>query len=69
MKHRLLCSLLLLALQLAPSQCADPGRACPIVAQGVVRRGDYGLDSWSMAMRDEVRFSLRVHFRDKPGAQ
>ena len=54
---------------LAPSQCADPGRGCPIVAQGVVRRGDYGLDSWSMAMRDEVRFSLRVHFRDKPGAQ
>jgi polyisoprenoid-binding protein YceI len=49
---------------LAPPACSKPGRECPIVAQGAVRRSDYDLDGWSMAMRDEVRFSLHVRLRD-----
>ncbi len=53
---------------LAPQGCHDPGRGCAIVAQGAVRRSDYDLDGWNMAMRDEVRFSLRVRLRDL-GAQ
>ena len=53
---------------LAPATCQAPGRECAIVAQGAVRRSDYDLDGWSMAMRDEVRFSLHVRLRDT-GAQ
>ena len=53
---------------LAPAACSNPGRECPIVARGAVRRSDYDLDGWSMAMRDEVRFSLHVRLRDT-GAQ
>ena len=52
---------------LLPADCADPGRGCEIVAQGVVRRGDYDLDGWRMALRDEVRFALRVRLRDVEG--
>jgi hypothetical protein len=32
----------------------------------VVRRAHYDLDGWRMAMRDEVRFDLRVRLRDLP---
>ena len=51
---------------LEPAGCAHPGRDCDIVARGVVRRGDYDLDGWRMALRDEVRFDLRVRLRDLP---
>jgi polyisoprenoid-binding protein YceI len=54
---------------LAPAQCTRPGRDCPIVVQGTVSRGDYELDGWRMAMRDEVRFSLLVRLRDVEGAE
>jgi len=45
---------------LQPSTCADPGRDCDIVGTGSVRRGDFDLDGWRVALRDEVRFELRV---------
>jgi polyisoprenoid-binding protein YceI len=50
--------------QLSPSDCVRPGRDCPIVAVGTVSRGSYGLDTWRMAMRDDVRFSMHVRLRD-----
>jgi len=53
----------------APAQCARPGRDCAIYAQGVVLRGNYDLDTWRMAMRDEVRFSLEVRLRDSGPAE
>jgi len=49
-----------------PAACAHPGRDCDIVARGVVRRAHYDLDGWRMAMRDDVRFDLRVRLRDLP---
>ena len=52
---------------IAPAACADAGRGCPIVAQGVVRRSQYDLDAWRMAMRDEVQFSMHVRLRDAAG--
>jgi len=48
----------------APAQCARPGRDCAIFAKGVVMRANYDLDTWRMAMRDDVRFSLEVRLRD-----
>lgn len=55
------------AFVLTPAQCANPGRDCDIVAEGVVRRDHYDLDGWRFALRDEVRFALRVRLHDAPG--
>lgn len=49
---------------LAPASCARPGRDCDIVAHGSVRRGDYHLDGWRLALRERVRFALRVRVRE-----
>lgn len=49
---------------LPPSECARPGRDCDVVARGSVRREDYGLDSWQLALRDRVYFTMRVRLRD-----
>lgn len=49
---------------LKPSTCARPGIDCDVVAQGTIRREDYGLDGWQFALRDQVRFDLRVRLRD-----
>ncbi len=45
---------------LRPSACSRPGIDCDVVAQGTVRRDDYGLDGWQFALRNQVRFDLRV---------
>jgi polyisoprenoid-binding protein YceI len=50
--------------ELAPAACDRPGRACDIVVQGAVRRSDYDLGGWSFALREQVRFFLRVRVRD-----
>lgn len=44
----------------APSRCERPGHDCDIVAFGTVRRSVYGMDGWGFALRDPVRFALRV---------
>jgi polyisoprenoid-binding protein YceI len=36
------------------------------VATGTVRRSDYGIDRWSFAIVDKIRFSLRLRTRE-PG--
>ncbi len=46
-----------------PAGCARPGRDCDVVANGSIRRSDYGIDRWSIALSDEVRFSLRIRVR------
>ena len=48
----------------APSTCARPGLDCDIVAHGTVRRSKYGLDSWQMALRESVVFTLHVRTRE-----
>lgn len=47
-----------------PTACARPGIDCDVVAQGSVRREDYGLDSWLFALRNEVRFNMRVRWME-----
>lgn len=51
---------------LRPSTCARPGIDCDVVAHGTIRREDYGLDGWRFALRDQVRFNLRVRLRTDP---
>jgi len=49
---------------LKPSACARPGLDCDVVAQGSVAREDYGLSSWQFALRNQVRFDLRVRLQE-----
>lgn len=43
-----------------PSTCARPAIDCDLVAHGSVRREDYGMDDWKLAIRGRVRFELRL---------
>ena len=47
-----------------PSACPRPGLDCDVVARGSVRRDEYGLDGWQLALRDRVRFDLRVRLHE-----
>ncbi len=50
---------------LQPSTCERPGLDCDVLAHGSVRRDEYGLDGWQLALRNQVRFTLRVRLRDQ----
>lgn len=50
---------------LAPSRCGRPGLDCDIVAFGTVARSRYGIDAWKLALREPVRFALRVRTRQE----
>jgi polyisoprenoid-binding protein YceI len=47
-----------------PSTCARPAVDCDVVANGSVRRTDYGVDRWVFAVSDSVRFTLRLRVRE-----
>jgi polyisoprenoid-binding protein YceI len=47
-----------------PAGCVRPGLDCDVVANGSVRRSDYGVDRWMFAVSDIVRFQLRLRVRE-----
>lgn len=47
-----------------PSACAQPAQDCDVVASGTVQRSNYGVDRWSFALSESVRFSLRIRTTD-----
>lgn len=49
--------------ELQPATCAQPGLDCDILATGTVRRSDFDLAGWRMALREQVRFELRVRMQ------
>lgn len=51
----------------APSDCARPAYDCDLRVDGSVRRADYGIDAWQVAVRDRVRFLLRVRLGGEAG--
>jgi polyisoprenoid-binding protein YceI len=51
----------------APMGCARPAYDCDLRVEGSVRRGDYGIDAWQIAVRDRVRFVLRVRLAAEAG--
>ena len=53
-------------LTVAPSTCARPAYDCDVVATGAVRRSDYDMDDWMMAVNDRVVFVLRARLRAEP---
>ncbi|MET0815159.1 MAG: YceI family protein, partial [Pseudoxanthomonas sp.] len=50
-------------LTVAPSTCARPAQDCDVVASGAVRRSDYDMDDWMMAVSDRVVFVLRARLK------
>lgn len=46
------------------SECARPAYDCDVLASGSVRRTDYGVDRWILAVSDHVRFVLRLRVRE-----
>ncbi len=54
-------------LTVAPSTCARPARDCDVVATGAVRRSDYDMNNWKMAVNDRVVFVLRARLHAEGG--
>lgn len=52
------------SLTVEPSTCARPARDCDVVANGAVRRSDYDMDDWKLAINDRVVFHLRARVQD-----
>jgi polyisoprenoid-binding protein YceI len=48
-----------------PGTCARPAYDCDVVANGSVRRTDYGVDRWTFAVSDHVRFTLRLRLEGR----
>jgi polyisoprenoid-binding protein YceI len=46
--------------RIEPATCDRPAVDCDVVASGSVDRIDFGMDRWRLAIRDQVRFDLRV---------
>ena len=51
----------------APGGCDRPGIDCDVFAGGVIDRDEYGMDRWGIAIRDDVRFFLRLRLAGEPG--
>jgi len=51
------------SLQVAPATCPHPSVDCDVVATGAVRRSDYDMDDWMLAVSDRVVFVLRARIR------
>lgn len=49
---------------ISPSRCAQERRRCDVIASGAIRRQDYGVDRWTFALSDKVRFSMQVRVSD-----
>lgn len=50
---------------ISPSSCRQPGRNCPIVAQGRLNRHDFGMSAYRWGLRDEVQFAFQLKFVDE----
>ncbi len=51
------------SLDVAPATCSHPAVGCDVVATGAVRRSDYDMDDWMLAVSDRVVFVLRARIR------
>ncbi len=50
---------------IAPSTCARPAYDCDVVARGSVRRENYGINGFGLAIHNRVHFFLNVRVRDE----
>ena len=50
-------------LNVAPATCARPAQECDVVATGAVRRSDFRMDDWQVALGDRVVFVLKARLK------
>lgn len=50
-----------------PGRCAAPALDCDVIAVGSVRRENYGMDDWQIAVQKRVHFRLQLRLRREPG--
>ena len=55
-------------LEVQPAACDRAGLDCDVVVTGTVRRSDYGMDAFGLAMSDRVVFVLRSRLLEAPEA-
>jgi polyisoprenoid-binding protein YceI len=53
---------------IAPTTCGRPARDCDVVVLGSVRRENYGINGFGLAIHNRVRFFLNVRVDDEPPA-
>ena len=53
-------------LEVQPSSCARAGLDCDVVVTGAVRRSDYDMGAFGLAVNDRVVFVLRSRLREAP---
>lgn len=55
------------SLRVDQATCDRPAIDCDVVATGTVRRSDYDMDDWKLAVNDRVVFILRARMKDGAG--
>lgn len=53
------------AFEIAPAACEHPGYDCDVIVRGSVRRENYGIDGFGLAIHNRVYFFLNVRVRDE----
>lgn len=53
-------------LRVLTPDCDRPGYDCDLISRGTVLRGRYGMDSWQIALSDQVTFVLRSRLIGTP---
>lgn len=48
----------------SPTDCHRPGFSCPIIGAGLINRHEFGMTANSWTVRDEVRFSFQLKFKE-----
>ena len=48
----------------SPTACHRPGFSCPIIGKGQINRQDFGMTANRWTVRDEVRFSFQLKFKE-----
>ncbi|HWS40556.1 MAG TPA: YceI family protein, partial [Arenimonas sp.] len=50
--------------EVSPTTCHRPGYSCPIIGKGMINRQDFGINANRWTVRDQVRFSFQLKFRE-----
>jgi polyisoprenoid-binding protein YceI len=48
----------------SPTTCHRPGFSCPIIGKGQINRQDFGMNANTWTVRDQVRFSFQLKFKE-----
>lgn len=50
--------------EVSPTTCHRPGYSCTIIGKGAINRQDFGINANRWTVRDQVRFSFQLKFKE-----